>query len=246
MAHRHTCEDCGVTVAAAELRAFSDAYLAHAREAHPDWPFPDQAIRNVAEATQRLTGSTERLDSIGPISVEPVTGERIDDWLGFFDHDGFAGNPVDAVCYCTGPHIPGSGMRPWRQNRADMLELLRTGRAFGYLAYAGGQVAGWVNASMRSECARYRLGSDSDLAVIAVTCFVIAPPFRRHGVARALLRRVLADAGERGAGRVEAYPSNRPDPSDAANYRGHPELFLSHGFQVAERREHDTVLRRPA
>jgi GNAT superfamily N-acetyltransferase len=241
--NRHTCEACATEISGADLGEFGDAYVAHVRSVHPDWPFPELAIRNVAEATQRLTGSTLRLDRIGPVTTHAVSAERVDDWLAFFDHDAFAGNPVDAVCYCTGPMLGDAGGRPWRDNRAAMASLLLSGRAFGYLAYAGDRVAGWVNASMRSECARFRLGTEADGAVISVSCFAIAPPYRRHGVASALLRRVLTDAPSRGAAWVEAYPLNAADRSDAGNHRGHLELFLAHGFQVAERREHDTVLR---
>ncbi|GAB3425339.1 hypothetical protein GCM10027569_62330 [Flindersiella endophytica] len=224
------------------LRAFSDAYVEHVREAHPDWPFPEIAIRNVAEATQRLTGSTERLDTIGAIEVHPVVDERndrnerddrIEDWLAFFDHDAFAGNPVDAVCYCTGPLLGDTSSRPWQVNRSCMVEMLRNGRAYGYLAYAGNRTAGWVNATMREN------------ATIDIGCFAIAPPFRRHGVAGALLAHVLADAQTRGAKSVEARPLNQPDTSAAANYRGHLGLFLAHGFVVVERREHDSLVRRP-
>jgi ribosomal protein S18 acetylase RimI-like enzyme len=228
---RLECDGCGTVVERGTLQAFSDAYVEHVREVHPDWPFPEIAIRNVAEATQRLTGSTERLDTIGPIEVHPVTEERIEDWLAFFDHDAFAGNPVDAVCYCTGPLLGDTSSRPWQVNRSCMVEMLRNGRAYGYLAYAGGRPAGWVNASMREN------------AVISVACFVIAPPFRRHGVAGALLARVLADAPARAAKVVEASPLNQADASDAANFRGHLGLFLAHGFEVVERRESDSLVR---
>lgn len=227
----HMCDGCGVVVEGDTLRAFSDAYLAHVREVHADWPYPDVVVRNVAEATQRLTGSTERLDTIGPVSVRPVTEDRIEDWLAFFDHDAFAGNPVDAVCYCTGPMLGDTSSRPWQENRSCMVGMLRSGRAYGYLAYAGGRAAGWVNASMREN------------AVILVACFAIAPPYRRHGVAGALLDRVLADAAGRGASWVEARPLNQPDGADAANFRGHLGLFLARGFDVVERREHDSLVR---
>lgn len=227
-----TCDGCGTLVAGDTLQTFSDAYVEHVRDAHPDWPFPEVAVRNVAEATQRLTGSTQRLDAIGQIEVHPVTNERIDDWLGFFDHDAFAGNPVDAVCYCTGPMLGDTSQNPWQENRSCMVEMLRNRRAYGYLAYVGGQAAGWVNASLRAN------------QVIDVACFVIAPPFRRHGVAGALLERVLADAPARAASAVEACPLNQPDNADAANYRGHLALFLHHGFEVVEQREHDSLVRR--
>lgn len=50
------CEACGTRVEGADLRAFGDAYIAHARASHPEWPYPNQALRNYAEATQGLTG----------------------------------------------------------------------------------------------------------------------------------------------------------------------------------------------
>ena len=55
-----------------------DAYVAHAREVH-DWPYPEQAIRNYAEATQRLTGGSERPPAIEDFEIHSVTDDRIDD-----------------------------------------------------------------------------------------------------------------------------------------------------------------------
>jgi len=249
----HHCDGCGAVVEGADLEAFGDAYIAHVRSRHPDWPFPDMAIRNVAEATQRLTGSTTRLETIGRITIHPVSRERIDDWLAFFDHDGFAGNPVDAVCYCSSPHVfppgqeGGAEMRPWRQNRELMIGLLRSGQAFGYLAYVDGRPVGWVNASTRSECSQLRLKKNverSDGEVISIACFVIAPPYRRHGLTRALLRRVIDDARARGAACIEAYPLNTPADFDVGNHRGHRTLFEAHGFEVVRRRQHDIIMGR--
>lgn len=250
--HEHTCEGCGVAVEAEGLRAFGDAYISHIRAQHPDWPFPDMAIRNFAEATQRLTGSTIRLEAIGRVTIHPVTEARIGDWLTFFDHEAFAGNPVDAVCYCSGPHLfepqqqGGAEMRPWRQNREFMVGLLRSGRSFGYLAYVDDHAAGWVNASTRSECSMYRLGRGADTPdedVISVSCFLISPPYRRHGLSNALLQRVLDDAPGRQAAYVEAYPLNERSEFDAGNNRGHRSLFEDHGFELIERRERDSVMR---
>src|SRR5262245_709319 len=181
--------------------ALADAFVAHGRESHT-WSYPEQAIRNYAcnygEATERLTGATERLTTIAAITVHPVTEDRIDDWLRFFDHDGFADNPDWASCYCLEPHVPPSPdepERPWRDRRATMIARLRGGATFGYLAYVDGRTAGWVNASLRSEYGLFRhvdAAGPTPRTVIGVSCFVIAPPFRRHGVAAALLDRVIA------------------------------------------------------
>jgi GNAT superfamily N-acetyltransferase len=78
---------------------------------------------------------------------------------------------------------------------ATMAERLRGGTTLGYLAYVDGRPAGWVNASLRSEYGLYRLvdpDGPEPRSVIGVSCFVIAPPFRRHGIASALLDRVMA------------------------------------------------------
>ncbi len=248
----HACDECGVLIEGADMEAFGDAYIGHARAAHADWPYPDTAIRNYAEATQRLTGSTERLAEIGTVTVEQVTEDRIDDWLSFFDHDAMAGMPPFAACYCLEPHVQDPReVRPpasWRENREQMVGLLRSGQSFGYLAYVDGRPAGWVNASVRSDYALFRRGEDSsppDGDVIGVSCFVIAPPYRRHGLATHLLAHVITDAPRRGLAWIEAYPFNEASTIDASNFRGPRPLYEVHGFEAVKQRARDTVMRRP-
>jgi GNAT superfamily N-acetyltransferase len=238
-----------------DAETIADRFVAHARQSH-DWPYPEKAIRNYArnyaEANVRLTGSTERLSEIGAVTVHPVSEDRIDDWLRFFDHDAFAGNPDWASCYCLEPHVPDTGEileGPWRQVRAAMVERLRAGGTYGYLAYVDGTPAGWVNASPRSEYGLYRLvdpdGPDP-ASVIGVSCFITAPPYRRHGIAAMLLDRVITDASDRGAQWIEGYPHNAPEGADAGHFRGPRHLYDTRGFEPIERRENDTVVRRAA
>lgn len=181
------CDECGAAISGPTVSRFCEAFLDHAHTVHPNWPFPDVVLRNFAEATQRSTGPTRRLDSIGLVAVRRVSPTRIGHWLRLFDHDVFAGDPVNAVCYCTGPHcqhgMSGGGveLRPWRENRGTMVGLLRTGRCVGYLVYVDGKPAGWLNASKRSECTQYRRGAGADPAdtdVISIACFAVAPPYR--------------------------------------------------------------------
>jgi GNAT superfamily N-acetyltransferase len=245
------CFECGVEIAAVDDE-LADTFLAHARTDH-EWPYPDQAVRNYAEATLRLGDDTDRVDAIGEIEVYPVTIDRLDDWTEFFDHRAFAGNPEWAACYCFEPHSYDPEVSQpedaphWRANREGMRTLLRDGRARGYLAYVDGVAAGWVNASLRSDYSLYRLvDPDGPEAgdVIGVSCFIIAPPYRRHGVAAALFDRVLADAHERGAAWVEGYPNNDPEQTDASHFRGPRSLFDDRGFEEVERLERYTVMRR--
>ena len=246
------CFECGRRVEAADPSELGDVFLAHARAEH-DWPYSDQAIRNYAEATQRLTGPADRLPTIGEVTIHPVTDDRIDAWLAFFDHDAFVGNPQWAACYCLEPHVrrPDApddvdDSRPWRQNREAMIGRLRRGATFGYLAEVDGRPVGWVNASSRSEYTLHpvRNGPAGD-EVVGVACFVIAPPYRRHGVAAALLDRVIADAPGRGARWVEGYPFREPQGGDAANFRGPRSMYEERGFEAVEERERDVVMRRP-
>ena len=77
--------------------------------------------------------------------------------------------------------------------------------------------------------------------MIGVSCFVIAPPFRRHGIASALLDRVIADASARGAAWIEGYPLNKPEESDAGHFRGPRSMYDARGFEPIKVRERDTV-----
>jgi GNAT superfamily N-acetyltransferase len=232
--------------------AVVDAFVVHGRDSHT-WSYPEESIRNYArnyaEATERLTGGTERLSEIADIAIHPMTRDRIDDWLRFFDHDAFAGNPDWASCYCLEPHLPATPEqpeRPWRERRATVADRLRCGATFGYVAYVAGRPAGWVNASLRSDYGLYR-DVDPDgpepTSVIGVSCFVIAPPFRRHGIASALLDRVIADAAARGAAAIEGYPRHQPERSDAGHFRGPRSMYDARGFEPIKVRERDTVVR---
>lgn len=249
------CFDCDALIEADDADAVAHAFLAHARERH-DWPYPEEAIRNYAhnfaEAVERQTGGTERLSEIAGITVHPVTEDRIDDWLRFFDHDAFADNPDWASCYCLEPHRPGTPEqpeRPWRETRGTMAERLRDGTTFGYLAYVDGRPAGWVNASLRSEYSLFGIvdpDGPEPASVIGISCFVVAPPFRRHGVASALLDRVVADAAARGASWIEGYPLNEPRENDAGHFRGARSTYEARGFEPIEVRDRHTVMRLPA
>lgn len=249
------CFECHTVVEADGAEAAAEAFLSHARDNHA-WPYPEEAIlnyaRNYVEAVARIGTDTEGRPAIGDVVVQRVTEDRIDDWLRFFDRDAFAGNPGWASCYCLEPHAPAPPEmpeRPWRETRSLMLELLRAGTSYGYLAYVDGTSAGWVNASLRPD---YRIfgdveeGGPEPRTIVGVSCFVVAPPFRRHGIAGALLDRVIADAETRSAAWVEAYPHNAPEGSDAGHFRGPRAMYDARGFVPVETRERYTVMRRPA
>ncbi|MFH8253216.1 GNAT family N-acetyltransferase [Microbacterium sp. B2969] len=245
------CFEKDIRFDGADTQPLVDQFIAHVRATH-DVPYPDAEMRlwarNFAEASVRENGPTERLPSIGPIEIHPVTEGRIDDWLRFFDRDAFPDNPDWGSCYCLHPHTGDAPERPWRDVRADMIERLRSGATLGYLAYVDGRVAGWVNASRRSTYAKYgdvdRDGPAPD-SIVGVSCFVIAPPYRRHGVSSALLDRVVADGEARGAQYIEGYPRRETDGGDADAFCGPRSMFDRRSFAPTEERGHYTVVRRP-
>ena len=129
------CFGCDASIEADGADDGVDAFVVHGQERHT-WSYPEEALRNYArnyaEACERLTGGIERLPEIGTVTVHPMSENRVDDWLGFFDHEAFSGNPDWASCYCLEPHVPATPERPerpWRETRATVAERLRFGAA---------------------------------------------------------------------------------------------------------------------
>jgi GNAT superfamily N-acetyltransferase len=244
------CFACGAAIEGADLGEYGLVGLAHVRAVHADEiPYPDMAVRNYFEGEARMTGGAERLVDIGEVEVHRVTGERIDDWLAFFDFDMAVGVPQNSACYCLEPHevVPGEPlpeMRHWTERRAEMIERLRDGTTVGYLAYVDGNPAGWVNASMRADYGLFRRGDEHDRDTVGIACFAIAPPYRGHGIAGRLLERVVADAAARDAAAVEAYPFNDEVPS-GSGFRGSRAMYDAAGFTEVRIRTRDTVVHRP-
>lgn len=236
-----------------DVETIAEDFVVHARDSH-DWPYAKETLRNYArnfaEATARLTGETERLAEIGEVAIHPVSEARVADWLQFFDHEAFAGNPSWASCYCLEPHVPApeeSPERPWREVRAAMVHRLNNGGTYGYLAYVDGTPAGWANASLRVDYGMYRnvdSGGANPDRVVGVSCFIIAPPYRRHGLAATLLDRVIDDAADRGAKWVEGYPYTEPDGDDPSHYRGPKHIYRDRGFEEVEQHDGYLVMRR--
>lgn len=116
-----------------------------------------------------------------------------------------------------------------------------------------GETVGWLHAAPRHKLphAFERLGVEAppidvpshDAAVIV--CFVIAPAWRRRGVASALLDGALADLAARGIALVDAFPFKAGDSqSPADHYHGPASLFVSRGFATLAETADLTVMRK--
>jgi GNAT superfamily N-acetyltransferase len=228
---------CGTELAGPDRERQVSSAVAHFAASHSELALSATQLRNWLERSEQLTGPAARLESLGSVEVVDIGPEHVEDVLAFFDHDAFADNPDWASCYCLAHHVAGgeSGAewptRTWQENRDELAARIRSGRTTGTLAYVDGRLAGWCNASVRAEYPEDRTGADDDTTGM-VACFVIAPPYRHHGVSRLLLERAVARFAERGLSTVEGHPSIDPK-SEASAYHGPLPLFLAAGFEPA-------------
>jgi GNAT superfamily N-acetyltransferase len=207
--------------------------LMHFTEIHPEYGLREVNIRDYLEAEDRLSPVRRRLDEIGPVEIRPATPDRLEDVLHFFDYEGFAGKFEWAACYCTAHHLTeaedGDGYCRAR-NRAILAGRVDEQTTTGLLAYADGKVVAWCNASPRSAFPHYagRDGLDDD-TVGSIVCFVVAPPYRRHGLANKLLEAACDSFVDRGFKMAEAYP-NKEARDDGSAYHGPISMYLDAGF----------------
>jgi len=170
--------------------------------------------------------------------IHPLTPERIEDYLQFFDTKAFADNPDWSRCYCYFPYCDRS-TREWEtrtgdDNRASMSEFIRAGRANGYLAYEGDEAVGWCNAAAYGS---FRILDDypefNDPHAGAIVCFVVCPTHRGQGIATALLNAACTGLKARGMDSVYARPFKGAKNS-AENYTGPLSMYLAAGFEAVK------------
>jgi ribosomal protein S18 acetylase RimI-like enzyme len=153
-------------------------------------------------------------------------------------------------CHCVAWWVPtweGWSDRSAADNRSLRAALCARGEYDGYLGYLAGApgAVAWCQAGPRDRLVKLRsqLGLERDPhgQTWALSCFFVAPAFRRRGVAERLLHLVLADLPRRGARRVEAYPRLVAEGDDEL-WNGPQALFARAGFQVERRAEPRVVM----
>ena len=90
------------------------------------------------------------------ISVKKLSPDLLVHWLSYFDKEAFADNDEWCGCYCMCYHWNNElqKKRAWNCdkdcaefNRKQAIDFIKSGRMQGYLAYVGGEVAGWCNSN---------------------------------------------------------------------------------------------------
>jgi GNAT superfamily N-acetyltransferase len=192
-----------------------------------------------------------RLPQIGEVDVHDVTLERIADYQSFFDNYAFRDYPAWQSCYCMETHRTQDddawAARTADDNRRDMSEMLSRGQVTALLAYADGKPVGWCNFGETTRLgglvSKLGLTAPDHEGVGSVACFVIAAPYRGHGVASRLLDAAVERLRSRGLRAVEGYPHRGAD-SAQTNYRGPLSMYLRAGFEPYRETERNLVVRK--
>ncbi len=85
--------------------------------------------------------------------------------------------------------------------------------------------------------------ADQD-GVGSVACFVVAAPYRGHGVASKLLDAAIDRLRARGLRAVEAYPTRPGDDTAQGNYRGPLSMYLRAGFEPHRETDRHVIVRK--
>jgi GNAT superfamily N-acetyltransferase len=123
------------------------------------------------------------------------------------------------------------------------------------LAYVDGTVAGWISLGRREDFAALErsrlLKRIDDRPVWSVVCFFVARPYRRQGIAQALLKGAVDYAASQSAKIIEAYPLDLQAPrlqgarlTGCSGYMGIASVFRSVGFSEADRASETQLIMR--
>jgi GNAT superfamily N-acetyltransferase len=128
-----------------------------------------------------------------------------------------------------------------------MSAMINRGEVTALLAYVDGKPVGWCNYGETTKLSgvmrRFGINAADNEGVGSVACFVIAAPYRGHGVASRLLDAAIERLRARGLRAVEGYPHRGAD-SAQTNYRGPLSMYLRAGFEPYRETERNVVVRK--
>lgn len=199
---------------------------------------------------------SEMIKSDVKIEIVPLTPERTDDYLSFFentfDGTGEWGHLCYCISWCSAPNFTEQGMEHAEVRREAAIRYIRDGVLKGYLACADGKVVAWCNANDRNlslncygmRCHIFGCEMPADeKRVKSVFCFEVVPHMRGKHIASALLERVIADAKSDGYEYVEAYPLKGTNGVQE-NFYGHRAFYEKNGFEPFGETENNLVVRK--
>ncbi len=173
------------------------------------------------------------------LTFRPLNSDTWDDFERLFGERGAYGG-----CWCMYWRLSPADFKAGKGqgNRQAILDLARSDRPPGILAYDGELAIGWCAIAPREEfsaLSRSRvLKPLDDRPVWSVSCFFIDRRYRRHGVSVPLLEAAVAFAATQGAKIVEGYPIEPASDDYPATYAwyGIAKTFERAGFEECARR----------
>ncbi len=200
-------------------------------------------------------GNGPKGGEIMELFIRKLTPELLEDWLSFFDKDAFSDNEDWCGCYCMCYHYDeeldrkrayGCDRSSAKFNRKQAIRLIKSGRMQGYLAYVQGKVVGWCNSNDKKAYDNVNFNfaeevPDNGEKIKSVVCFSVAPQYRGHGVATALLEYLCNDAKADGFDLVEAYPFAH---NENHGYHGPLSMYQRNGFEPCDQIEGCVVCRK--
>lgn len=171
------------------------------------------------------------------LSIKPIKRNLWTDFEELFGLNGACGG-----CWCMHWKLRGKAYDEAKGPAARQMHksIVDSGTVTGLLAYANGEVVGWVAVEPRAEYEKLAhsrvLKPVDDKPVWAVTCFYVAKPYRRQGVTVSLLNAAVEHVRQQGGKIVEGYPvdarKNMPAPFV---FTGMASAFQKAGFKEVAR-----------
>ena len=185
------------------------------------------------------------------IIIKPLTPDLLGDFLYYFDNVAFSDNPNWSTCYCHFYHFNGKNKhffkRTTEQNRESSKELILSRKMNGLIAFQNDKPVGWCNVNSKENYAKIPYKGetlDSESKIASIICFIIAPAYRKQGIARKLLQFAFSHLKNNGYEMIEVYPRREEYLSDAHSYRGPVSLYTSEGFSVYKKLKDYYIMRK--
>ncbi|MFX1307690.1 MAG: GNAT family N-acetyltransferase [Promethearchaeota archaeon] len=187
------------------------------------------------------------------VIIKPLSPDLLDDFLNYFDNIAFSDNPSWSKCYCHFYHFNGTNeqfaKRTAEENRDASKNLILSGKMNGFIAYSDDKPVGWCNVNSKENYAKipYKYKGDtldSNKKIASIICFIIAPAYRKQGIARELLKYAISYMKDKDYDLIEAYPRIGKTLSDAHSYRGPISLYASQGFYTYKKYKNYNVMRK--
>lgn len=177
--------------------------------------------------------------------IKQLDSSLLDDFLYYFDKVAFTNNSEWSGCYCQFYHFEGKlrefsllykrkdwAQRTGKENREAAIKLINSEKMKGFLVYHNGNPIGWCNAN--SKHVYPVLIQDENINYISegktasIVCFLIAPEYRKKGIARKLLEFITEYYTSKNFDYLEAYPRKNVKFPYCAE--GPMSLYESEGF----------------